>query len=88
MITSDNIIRHEFIGLNVQIADSTNDQIIGLNGTIIHETKSMFTLNTAKGLKFIPKGHNSWEVNLQDQKIMVNGSKIQKRPFDRIGGKK
>jgi ribonuclease P protein subunit POP4 len=88
MITFDNITRHEFIGLNVQIADSTNDQIIGLNGTIINETKSMFTLNTARGLKFIPKGCNSWKIDLCDQKIIVNGSKIQKRPFDRIGGKK
>ncbi len=55
MITADNISRHEFIGLNTQITKSNNQQVIGLNGTIINETKSMFTINTKKGVKNIPK---------------------------------
>ena len=55
MITADNISRHEFIGLNTQIINSSNQEVIGLNGTIINETKSMFTINTKKGVKNIPK---------------------------------
>ncbi len=55
MITADNISRHEFIGLNTQITKSSNQQVIGLNGTIINETKSMFTINTKKGVKNISK---------------------------------
>ena len=37
MITADTdtITRHEFIGLNTQISNSTNQQVVGLNGTII-----------------------------------------------------
>jgi len=87
MITPENIIHHEFIGLKTQIAESTNSQIIGLNGTIINETKSMFALNTTKGIKFIPKSNSIWKFNLNNEKISVDGSKIQKRPFDRLGGK-
>ncbi len=87
MITADNITQHEFIGLNAQVIDSTNSQIIGLNGTIINETKSMFALSTVKGVKLIPKSNNSWKFNVNNQQITVDGSKIQKRPFDRLGGK-
>jgi ribonuclease P protein subunit POP4 len=87
MINADNITRHEFIGLETQIADSTNSQIIGLNGTIINETKSMFSLNTVNGVKLIPKSNNSWKFNVNSQQITIKGSKIQKRPFDRLGGK-
>jgi ribonuclease P protein subunit POP4 len=87
MITTENIAKHEFIGLNTKIVDSTNSQIIGLNGTIINETKSMFTLNTIKGIKLIPKAYNSWKFSVNNQQITVDGSKIQKRPFDRLGGK-
>ena len=87
MITADNITRHELIGLDTQIVDSTNSQIIGLNGTIINETKSMFSLNTSKGIKLIPKSNNIWKFNVNNQQITINGSKIQKRPFDRLGGK-
>jgi len=87
MITADNIFKHEFVGLDTQITESTNPQVIGLNGTIINETKSMFTLNTEKGIKSFPKFNNSWKFVINNQNVTVDGSKIQKRPFDRIGGK-
>ena len=38
MITVDTISRHEFIGLETKIINSSNPQVIGLNGTIINET--------------------------------------------------
>ena len=87
MITTDTISRHEFIGLETQIVDSTNQQVIGLNGTIINETKSMFTINTQKGMKKIPKATNEWGFSIQGEKTIVNGSKIVKRSFERIGVK-
>jgi len=87
MITLENILQHEFIGLNTQIAESNNSQIIGLNGTIINETKSMFALKTTRGVKLIPKSNSIWKFNLTNETILVDGSKIQKRPFDRLGGK-
>ena len=87
MITAENITQHELIGLNTQITDSTNPQFIGLNGTIVNETKSMFALNTTKGMKLIPKSINSWKFRVNEQNVTILGSKIQKRPFDRIGGK-
>ena len=87
MITADNIRSHEFIGLNTEIIQSTNSQVIGLNGRIINETKSMFTINTEKGIKSIAKSTNNWKFSIQNKDFILDGSKIAKRPFDRIGGK-
>ena len=87
MITQDNIMKHEFIGLDTQITQSSNPQFIGLNGTITNETKSMFTVNTIKGTKSIPKANNTWRFSLQNKEVSLDGSKIEKRPFDRLGGK-
>jgi len=87
MITSDNIRSHEFIGLDTEIVQSTNPQVIGLNGRIINETKSMFTINTEKGVKSIAKSTNDWKFSIQNKDVIVDGSKIAKRPFDRLGGK-
>lgn len=88
MITKDNLMQHEFIGLNTEIATSSNPQFIGLNGTIINETKSMFTLKTSKGVKSIPKSNSVWSFNVNNNQLQLDGSKIQKRSFDRIGAKK
>ena len=85
MINTENIIQQEFIGLETKIVDSSNVQLIGLNGTITNETKSMLTLKTQKGLKQIPKNHSVWSFNIDNQEIKLNGSKIQKRPQERIG---
>ena len=87
MITADNIRSHEFIGLDTEIIQSTNPQVIGLNGRIIDETKSMFTINTENGVKSIAKSTNDWKFSIQNKDIIVDGSKIAKRQFDRIGGK-
>jgi len=87
MITADNITSHEFIGLKTEIIKSTNPQVIGLNGRIINETKSMFTINTEKGTKSIAKETNNWKFSIDGKDIVIEGSKITKRPFDRIGGK-
>ena len=87
MITADTITRHEFIGLDTQIVESSNQQVIGLNGTIINETKSMFTINTKRGNKNIAKSTSNWKFSISGQNTIVNGSKIAKRPFERIGAK-
>ena len=35
----------------------------------------------------ISKSNNSWKFLIDDKDIVLNGSKIAKRPFDRIGAK-
>ena len=87
MITADTISRHEFIGLDTKIINSSNSEVIGLNGTVINETKSMFTINTENGMKMIPKSTNDWGFTINGKNMTVKGSTIAKRPFERIGAK-
>ena len=87
MITTDNIRSHEFIGLHTEITESSNPQVIGLNGRIINETKSMLTINTENGVKSIAKSTNSWKFSIENKDVIVEGTKITKRPFDRLGAK-
>ena len=39
MISSKNIFYHELIGLELKVVDSSNPSLIGLQGTVIDETK-------------------------------------------------
>ena len=87
MIDADTISRHEFIGLDTKVINSSNSEVIGLNGTVINETKSMFTINTEKGMKMIPKSINDWGFTINGKNMTVKGSTITKRPFERIGAK-
>jgi ribonuclease P protein subunit POP4 len=84
MITPQNLVNHELIGLRTQIVESTNPSAIGLYGEIVNETKSMLVLQTAAGQKMIQKQHNKWKFTLDSQDIIIDGSLISKRPEDRI----
>ena len=87
MITQENIALHELIGLDTEILDSSNKQIIGLSGRIVDETKSMFTLDTKNGLKMIPKHNSKWQFKLDDTQAVLDGSILHRRPYDRLGTK-
>ena len=75
------------IGLETVISASSNGQIIGLTGTIVDETKSMFTINTKNGFKIVPKKHNTWKFFSDGNELTFSGSLLEKRSFDRLGTK-
>lgn len=87
MITKENIASHELIGLQAQIVESTNKQLIGLAGKVIDETKFMFTLNTLKGNKKIPKETARWKFSFNNDDTEIEGTKLVKRSYERVGVK-
>jgi ribonuclease P protein subunit POP4 len=84
MITPENIIFHELIGLQTLIVDSSNRQIIGLDGKIVDETKYTFTLDTKNGLKKIAKSSSHWKFELNGQEKQLDGAMLTRRSFERI----
>ena len=87
MITTENIARHELIGLETTILESNNSQVVGLHGKIIDETKSMFAIETSTGIKHMPKMNSMWKFNLNGVTSIVDGKSISKRPYERMGVK-
>lgn len=82
MITSQNILAHEFIGLHTKIIQSANNSLVGLCGLVSFETKSMFHFKNPN--KQIPKSMCTFEFTLPDgSNVIVDGKKIIKRPQDR-----
>lgn len=88
MITENNIHAHEMIGLESEIVQASNSQIVGLNGMIVDETKNMFMINTEKGIKRIPKDSTTWKFSVNNTEIQIEGSTLMKRPHERLGRKR
>ena len=85
MITSRNLVHHEFIGLNVH-ARSKNNQSLDLNGTIIDETKNTIKIEAMDNTeKLIPKNGSIFVFEIPNgEKIEVDGNILSIRPEDRI----
>ena len=87
MITSENITSHELIGLQTQIVESNDKQIIGINGQIIDETKFMFVLSTENGIKRFAKSSSLWKFEFNGKEAEFDGVKLTRRPYERMGEK-
>ena len=87
MITPENITRHELIGLDTSIVQSSNLQVIGLSGKIVDETKSMFSIQTSTGVKSMPKSNSTWQFTINGASATVDGKTIAKRSYERMGVK-
>ena len=85
MITSKNLVHHEFIGLNVEITNA-KDKSLKLLGTVIDETKNTIKIEDAnKNEKLIPKKGSIFLFEIPNgEKVEVDGNILSIRPEDRI----
>jgi ribonuclease P protein subunit POP4 len=84
MISPRNLIRHELIGLGVEIVDSTDPTLKNLKGRIIDETKNTLTIDVAGRRKKVAKGICTFVFRLNGARVEVSGKVIVGRPQDRI----
>jgi ribonuclease P protein subunit POP4 len=55
MITPQNILFHELIGLDVTVVHASSSSLVGITGLIIDETKNTVMIKTVSGLKMVGK---------------------------------
>jgi len=84
MITAKNLVKHELIGLEVEVADSTNKFQVGIKGLVVDETKNLLIIETENGIKKVQKKESEFMFTIPDGKVKVKGIIIAKRPEERI----
>ncbi|WP_321505157.1 ribonuclease P protein subunit [uncultured Methanoregula sp.] len=85
MISSQNVLSHEVIGLNILVSGAANPSHRGLSGRIIDETKNLLVIETCRGVKRIPKMHTTFQVMLPSRELVeIDGSVMVLAPEKRI----
>lgn len=85
MISAENILAHELIGLDVEITKKDNLIPSKLHGKIVFETKNMIFLKTIFGIKGVPKAIiKKARIILLGGDCFINGSSLIERPEDRV----
>jgi len=85
MITEKNLVRHELIGLEVEIRKSRNKSQVGIKGRVVDETYNMLVIETEKGEKKVEKKSCVFVFKLPNgKKVEVEGWVLVGRPEDRI----
>jgi ribonuclease P protein subunit POP4 len=84
-ITSENLIKHELIGLKVKISNCRNPQLNGFEGVIINESKNTLIIQADDKIKVIPKDISIFHFFLPNRKVVeVNGKMLIGRPENRL----
>jgi len=83
VIIPENLLRHELIGLNVEVLKSTDLSQEGLTGQVIGETKNTLTLRTSKGERTVQKKGTVFKVFLKGVEVEVDGTQLVKPPEER-----
>lgn len=79
------LIHHELIGLDLSVKDSTNPDMIGLQGRVIDETRNTLVIESEGEEKVIPKSHSTFLFTLLNgEQVEVEGKLFILRPEDRI----
>jgi len=85
MITPQNVLRHELIGMDILVSGAANPDQRGLSGRVIDETRNLLVIETQKGVRRIQKMHSIFRVRLQGGEIVeIDGSVMVLAPEKRI----
>ena len=85
LITAQNILRHELIGLDVRVASAMNPNLLTIRGKVIDETRNMLTIADNGRERLIPKNVATFRFALQDETVVdVDGTRLVARPENRL----
>ncbi len=85
MRTRKNILYSTFVGLQAEIVNSSQHDLVGLKGRVVDETKNLIIIEKEDGKEVkIPKVSSVFRLTLDNgEKIDIEGRKIAFRPHER-----
>jgi len=84
-VTRRNVLRHELIGLEARVTNSSDPGLIGTYGTIVDETHDMVVIEQTGKPKIVPKAHSIFMLTLPTgEDVEVDGAKLVARPEERV----
>ena len=85
MITLQNILFHELIGLDATVTHASSQSLVGITGLIIDETRNTVRIKTLSGLKMVGKKGVTFRIRLPEGKVVdLDGSALLMAPERRI----
>ncbi len=79
------ILKNEFIGLNAKVVNSSNPNVVGIEGKVINETRNTFVITHGNKNKTIAKNTAVFHFTMSNgTTVEINGKTIVGRPEDRI----
>ncbi|MFQ5908053.1 MAG: ribonuclease P protein component 1 [Thermoplasmata archaeon] len=77
------LVKHELIGLDVEVVDATDPNQRGVEGRVVDETHNTLLLDVGGREVRIPKGGTTFRFAVGDGETVL-GDRLRYRPEDRV----
>ncbi len=85
MTKAKDVLKHELIGLEVEVMESRNESQKGIRGIVTDETKNMLIISQNKSEKKVYKSQSRFKFTLPNgQQALIDGELINARPEERL----
>ncbi|MFH0798093.1 MAG: ribonuclease P protein subunit [Candidatus Woesearchaeota archaeon] len=84
MAKPQDIVKHELIGLNIEVTASPNKSLVGKCGKIVDETRSTMTIEEKGKFKKVLKSQITFKTKFKGKIVEVFGRDLVSRPEERI----
>ncbi len=75
------VVRMPWLAKNLHVVESTDSTLLGLEGTVVNESKHMILVRTTDGDKLLSKSIIRFTI---DDSEIIDGQGVQQRPENRI----
>ena len=85
-LAPETLVKHELVGLDVEVVDATDPGLVGLAGRVVRETMKTLVVATDADdeEKTVPKGAATFAFTLPDGTVVrVEGARLVARPARR-----
>ena len=76
-------LKRELAGLELEVVKAANQDLVGIHGKVLDETKHTLIVETDKGRKRLLKEQITFIVKIDNRRIEIDGKKINKNPEKR-----
>ncbi|MFH1106192.1 MAG: ribonuclease P protein component 1 [Candidatus Aenigmatarchaeota archaeon] len=83
-IKPENLVRHELIGLDARVLESSDPTQVGLSGKVVDETRNTIEIEAAGKTRSVIKKNCVFAFALGEQTVKVDGKILVARPEDRV----
>lgn len=78
-----NVLKAELVGLDIEVTESPNQNLVGISGKIVYETRNTIIIKNRK-TQTLMKNQITFKTKINNQRYKIDGKKLNQRPEKRI----
>jgi ribonuclease P protein subunit POP4 len=81
--TPETVLRHELVGLDVEVVSASDPGLVGASGTVVGETTNTLGIEQSGRVSTVPKAVAAFAFDLGGERVVVEGERLVARPARR-----